>query len=54
MEIQEQFQENGRLGRADSVAQQFGFSQPLSLKVVIEPPINVTRDRGDKNFSDHL
>ena len=33
-----------------SVAQQSGPSRPLSPNIVIDPPKNVTQDRGDKRF----
>ena len=40
-------------GLANSVAQHSGPSRPLSPSVVIEPPMNVTHDRGDKRFSSY-
>ena len=36
---------------AKSVAQYSSPSRPLSRKVVINPPKNITQDRGDKLFS---
>ena len=41
-------------GWANSVAQQSGPSLPPSPNVVIDPPKNVTQDRGDKHFSAYL
>ena len=38
-------------GRANSVAQHSSPSRPLAPNVVIDPPKNVTHDRGDKRFS---
>ena len=38
-------------GMVESVAQQSVPRRPLSPKVVIEPPTNVTQDRADKRFS---
>ena len=38
-------------GWANSVAQHFGPSRPLSPNVLIDPPKNVSQDRGDKRFS---
>ena len=38
-------------GWAESVAQQSVHRRPLSPNVVIDPPVNVTKDRADKSFS---
>ena len=38
-------------GWANSVAQKYGPSRPVSANVVINPPKNVTQERSDKRFT---